>query len=61
MKTVEKIVKLKNRYTGDFVYTKSYNTFEETGGMKFIRVYDEKNPQRTYMANRDAFEVILNK
>lgn len=58
---MENIVRLKNRYTGDIVYTKSYDTVEEQGGMKFIRVYDEKNPERTYMANRDAFEVVSDK
>ena len=58
---MENIVRLKNRYTGDIVYTKSYDTVEEQGGMKFIRVYNEKNPERTSMANRDAFEVLLDK
>ena len=58
---MENIVRLKNKYTGDIVYTKSYDTIEEQGGMKFIRVYDGKNPERTYMANREAFEVLSDK
>jgi len=58
---VENIVRLKNKYTGDIVYTKSYDTVDEQGGMKFIRVYNEKNPERTYMANREAFEVLSDK
>jgi hypothetical protein len=57
----ENFVRLKNRYTGDFVFTKEYDNIYEQGGMKFIRVYNEKNPERTYMANRDAFEVVLDK
>lgn len=61
MKKVEKVVRLKNRYTGDIVYTKSYDTFDEENGMKFIAVYNEKNPERTYKANREAFEVLLDK
>ena len=61
MKHLQKIVRLKNQYTGDIVCTKSYDTVEEQGGMKFIRVYNEKNPERTYMANREAFEIISDK
>ena len=57
----ENVVRLKNRYTGDIVFTKAYDKVEEQGGMKFIRVYNEKSPERTYMANRDAFEVLLDK
>jgi hypothetical protein len=58
---VKNIVRLKNKYTGDIVYTKSYDTVDEQGGMKFIRVYNEKNPERTYMANKEAFEVLSDK
>lgn len=61
MSEVENIVRLKNKYTGDIVYTKSYDTVDEQGGMKFIRVYNEKNPERTYMANKEAFEVLSDK
>ena len=58
---MENIVRLKNKYTGDIVYTKSYYTVDEQGGMKLIRVYNEKNPERTYMANKEAFEVLSDK
>ena len=58
METVEKIVKLKNRYTGDEVYTKEYDTFVTMGDNKFIRVYHPTQPHRTYLANREAFEVL---
>lgn len=61
MKTMEKKVRLKNRYTGDIVFTKEYEQVYRQGDMDFIRVYNEKNPERTYMANRDAFEVISDK
>lgn len=57
---MENIVRLKNKYSGLIVFTKDYEDVYKYGNYKFIRVYDEKNPQRTYLANRDAFE-ILNK
>lgn len=58
---MENIIRLRNKYTNDIVFTKAYNEVYKQGGMNFIRVYNEKNPERTYVANRDAFEVILDK
>lgn len=56
MSTVnEKIVRLKNIYQGTIVYTKDYDDVYRMNEMEFIRVYEESNPQRTYLANRAAF------
>jgi hypothetical protein len=56
----ENIVRLKNKYSGLIVFTKNYDDVNKYGDYKFIRVFEENNPERTYLANRDAFE-ILNK
>ena len=59
MKTVkEKIIKLKNRYNNDIVYTKNYNDVVVEKGMTFIRVFDERNPERIYLVNKDAFLIL---
>jgi hypothetical protein len=56
MKT--KDVKLKNKYNGVVVYTRDYGDVYKVNEMRFIRVYDEQNPQRTYLANIEAFDLI---
>ena len=54
----KKIIRLKNRYTGSIVVTENYEKYTETNGVKFIRVHDESNPNRSYLVNREAFEII---
>lgn len=56
----ENEVRLKNRYTGVVVFTKDYEDVYRINEMNFIRVYEESNPERTYLANREAF-IILDK
>lgn len=56
MKT--KDVRLKNKYNGVVVYTRDYNDIHKVNEMRFIRVYDEQNPHRTYLANIEAFDII---
>lgn len=51
----EKSVRLKNIYQGTIVYTKDYDDVYRMNEMEFIRVYEENNPQRTYLANKAAF------
>jgi hypothetical protein len=51
-------VRLKNKYTNDIVFTKDIKDVYTQGGMDFIRVYNEKNPERTYLANKEAFEIL---
>lgn len=60
MELKEKFVRLKNKYTNDVVFTKDISDVYRQGDMDFIRVYNEKNPERTYLANKEAF-VILDK
>jgi hypothetical protein len=56
MKT--KIVRLKNLYTGEIVFTNNYNEVVDKDGIEFIYVYKEDNPNRKYLVNRKAFEVL---
>jgi len=56
----ENEVRLKNRYTGVVVFTKDYEDVYRINEMNFIRVYEESNSERTYLANREAF-IILDK
>ncbi len=56
----ENEIRLQNRYTGVIVFTKNYEDVYRINDMNFIRVYEEVNPERTYLAHRDAF-VILDK
>lgn len=50
---------LRNKYTKEEVYTENFDNYEVQGNMKFIRVIDKKDPRRTYLANREAFDVVL--
>ena len=55
----EKTVHLRNKYSKEEVYTKNYDNVEIVNGdMKFIRVHTYNNPSRSYLANREAFEII---
>ena len=60
MQQVKKRVKLRNKYSGEIVFTDNYDTTHRMADKDFIRVFQESNPERTYLANREAFE-ILNK
>jgi len=51
-----KAVKLKNRYTGDIFLTEDYNDVKEINGDKFIKVFHEESPSRTFLVNREAFD-----
>ena len=50
-------VKLINKYTKEEVYTRDYNDVIKEGTNEFIKVFNQNNPQRTYLVNRTAFEV----
>jgi hypothetical protein len=56
MKT--KIVKLKNRYTKDIVISEKYDEPFIENDIKFILVYNEINPNRKFLVNRDAYEIV---
>ena len=53
-----KEVKLKNRYTAEVVHTKEYDKVIPSGSTEFIKVYHPENPQRTYLVNRLAFDIL---
>jgi hypothetical protein len=57
MKT--KIVKLKNRYTKDIVFSDKYDEPFVENEIKFILVYNETNPDRKFLVNRDAYEIVV--
>jgi len=49
--------KLVNKYTKEEVYTRNYEDVIREGSNEFIRVFTQSNPQRTYLVNRQAFEI----
>ena len=55
-----KIVKLKNIFNGEIVFCNDLNNITEANGTKFITVFKEENAQRTFLVNKDAFEVQTN-
>ena len=59
MTIVDNTLKLKNIYNGDIVYTKEYDKVQESGGIKFIRVYNNNNPQRLFLENREAYIKVV--
>ena len=57
-KVKEKLIKLKNKYSNEIVFTRNYNEVVRENNIEFIRVYNENNPQRTFLVNRDAFAIV---
>lgn len=57
MKKQVKPTKLKNRYTGEVVFCSNIQEVIEQAPYRFIKVYKEDLPQRTYLVNKDAFEL----
>jgi len=57
-KVKNNLVKLVNKYTKEQVYTRDYDDVIREGSNEFVRVFAESNPQRTYLVNRTAFEVV---
>jgi hypothetical protein len=51
------VVKLINKYTKEEVYTRDYDNVIREGGNEFIKVFNQSNPQRTYLVNRTAFVI----
>jgi len=51
-------IKLINIYTGDIVYTKDYKNVQVIDGNEFLKVYSPENPQRSFLVNKKAFNVI---
>ena len=57
IKAKNNLVKLVNKYTKEEVYTRDYDDVIKEGANEFIRVFTQSNPQRTYLVNRQAFEI----
>lgn len=55
---MNKVIKLKNKYTGDVFCTHDIDVIVEVGELKFVRVFHEKQPERTFLVNRDAFDIV---
>jgi hypothetical protein len=49
------IMKLKNLYTGEIVFTENFDDIRKVNDLILIEVYKEGNPQRKYLVNRNAF------
>ena len=56
-KVKNNLVKLVNKYTKEEVWTRNYEDVIREGSNEFIRVFAQSNPQRTYLVNRQAFEI----
>ena len=50
-------IKLINKYTKEEVYTRDYDDVIREGSNEFIKVFNQSNPQRTYLVNRTAFSI----
>ena len=50
-------IKLINKYTKEEVYTRDYDDVIKEGSNEFIKVFNQSNPQITYLVNRTAFSV----
>lgn len=53
-----KVIKLKNRYSSEIVLTENYNDVRKEGNYEFILVYHEQNPERKFLINRLAYEIV---
>jgi hypothetical protein len=55
---MKKVTKLKNRYTGEVVHCFDLKDTVVNGIITFIKVFDPANPNRVYLANKEAFDII---
>ena len=52
-------LKLKNKYTGEFVYCRNPQDILDNGrGYVYYRVYKKEQPDRTFLVNRDAYLIV---
>ena len=51
----EKIIELKNIYTGEIVFSSNLYEKRVDDTMTFIQVYKTEDPQRKYLVNSAAF------
>ena len=51
-------IKLKNRYSSEIVFAENYDEVRKEGNYNFILVYHAENPNRKFLVNRDAYEIV---
>jgi hypothetical protein len=56
MKT--KVVKLRNLYSGEIVFTESFGEVRKVDNVQLVEVYKKENPQRKYFVNKESFQVV---
>jgi hypothetical protein len=56
-KTV-KVTKLKNKYTNEIVLCNDINKVDNDGKYSFIEVYNETNPNRKFLVNKESFTIL---
>lgn len=54
-------VRLENMYDHDIVLCNDISDTINRDNYVFIKVYKENNPERTFLVNREAFNIIRNK
>lgn len=56
----KKIMKLKNLYTGEIVFTEknSKDKTQKIEDVDYVEVYKEDNPERKFWVNRKFFEPV---
>jgi hypothetical protein len=52
------LLKLKNLYTGEIVYTMDFDSLVVRDGQSFITVFKEESPNRFFLANREAYSKL---
>lgn len=55
---MNKVIKIKNKYTGDIFCTHNFDDIKELDGIKFILAFHEEQPERTFLVNRESFEIL---
>jgi hypothetical protein len=49
------IMKLKNLYSGEIVFTENFDDIRKVNELELIEVFKQENTQRKYLVNRNAF------
>lgn len=57
-KTVEKVIKLRNRYSQDISFTSDNYPSKIIDGKSFIAVFSSLENRKISYMNKDAFEII---
>jgi hypothetical protein len=53
-----KLKELRNRYSNEIVYCKNIDDIVVDTHYTFIKVFKKELPERTYLVNREAYEVL---